>query len=139
MFKIMKRRTNIAAHLFEIVKLNSIFDSTVHREVVESLADVSRMRLVVISDLFVPSSKASDEAHKCREVNVAAADQPMLRQHPWQNCRELIRISKLPQFEDIKVVAVDLLEFIFSFGCQVKHFGEHQLGQLCSEFRKDGL
>ena len=63
MFKIMKCCTNIAAHLFEIVKLNSIFNATIHREVVESLADVGRMRLVVIGDLFVPSSKAPHEAH----------------------------------------------------------------------------
>ena len=63
MLVIVQRRTNVATHLLQIVKPNSIFDTSVNGEVVESLADVGRMRLVMICDLFVPSGKAPHEAH----------------------------------------------------------------------------
>ena len=55
MLKIVQRRTNITAHLLQIVKPDSVFNTSIYREVVECLADIGSVRLVMIRDSLIPS------------------------------------------------------------------------------------
>ena len=55
MLVIVQRCTNVATHLLQIVKPNSIFDTSVNGEVVESLAYIGSVRLIMIRDSLISS------------------------------------------------------------------------------------
>lgn len=67
------------ACLFQVVKLKEVFQATFDREVVESLADISRVRLVVISDALVSHCQSLHEVEEIVEVKPVVSNQVMSR------------------------------------------------------------
>ena len=94
--EIVQSCADVAAHLLQIVQLNPIFHTPIHRKVVEGLADVGGMRLIVISYSFVACAQFSNEAHQTCEVYVATAYKTMFGENPGQYHDQLVIIRILP-------------------------------------------
>ena len=121
MLKVVQCGADVAAHLLQIVKPNSIFDPCIHREVVECLADVGCVRLIMICDSFISTCQLAYETHQAREINIAAPNQTMFREDPWQNDCQLVIVSELAQLKNIERIVVHFLQFFLGLRRQVKH------------------
>ena len=67
-FEVVKGCGDEATHLLQIVQLQLLLYPAFHAEVVESLADICRVRLIVISDVFIAVGKGPHKVHQVAEV-----------------------------------------------------------------------
>ena len=126
-----------AACLLQVVKLKEVFQATFDREVVESLADISRVRLVVISDALVSHCQSLYEVDEIVEVKPVVSNEVMSRQDKRKHCLQLVTSCQLTKLEDVEVNSVNLLKLKSSFRCQLEELGDqcysHSLSDLVSD------
>lgn len=91
--KVVKCCGHETTHLLQVIHLELLLHASFDAEVVESLANICRVSLVMISDILVAICKRPDEVHQIAEVDLATADKAVLRKHVWQQGLQLVAIS----------------------------------------------
>ena len=68
MLEVVETSGDQATHLLQIVKLQFVLHPAFSCEVVKGLANVSCVRLVVVSNVLVASSESAQKAHQVSKV-----------------------------------------------------------------------
>ena len=63
MFVVMEGSRDETTHFFQVVQLQSLLHPTCSNEVVEGLADIRRVRLIMVGDAFVASGERLNKVH----------------------------------------------------------------------------
>ena len=72
--EVVQRGGNDAAHLLQAVQLESIFQAALVDEVIKCLANIRRVRLIVVSQTLVPSRQMPDKTEQFIKIDIVGAD-----------------------------------------------------------------
>ena len=133
--KVVQGCRDQTAHVLQIVQLKLVLHSTADSEVIEGLADIGRMRLIVIRDVLVSVGESFHEGHQPAELEFARADQALLGEDVGEQRLKLFALRVLAKSEYVEFVRINLLQFFFGAFGQVEHQNDHLLGQLGPKLR----